>query len=149
MQYFFSCLVLFLFGHLISAVAVYLNHRFLLHGRLGRLPILKKLKRLHALHHAHAYDEVRNDYFEPAWVKAAFAVVLLGVCFISVSFSLGLLSFGLFYGYRHKSIHNTDLDSHFSIHHRHHHLVNPRCNYSGIYPSIDYIFGTAAKQQKE
>ena len=135
-------IILFCLGHIVSAVAVYLNHRFVFHGRLGRLPVLRKLRKLHIKHHLHAYDDERNYYFEPLWVKMAFFIILALVSFINIAFSLGLLSFGLLYAYRHKSIHNEDKTSYFSVHHFYHHKVDSRVNYSGVYPSIDRIFGT-------
>ena len=67
----------FTLGHILSALIVYLNHRFVFHGSLGRLPLFKASKYLHALHHAHAYDEERNNYFEPLWVKVSFCLLLL------------------------------------------------------------------------
>tara|TARA_R110000824_G_scaffold218601_1_gene405318 strand:- start:698 stop:1150 length:453 start_codon:yes stop_codon:yes gene_type:complete len=146
----FFYVVLFSIGHIIAAIAVYLNHRFVFHGKLGRLPILRNTRKLHLKHHAHAYDDVRNEYFEPLWVKVGFYlfISLVGTLF-SWAFALGLFSFGLLYSYRHKNIHNADTSSYFSIHHRYHHVVDPRYNYSGIYPSIDYLFGTASTQKKD
>ena len=143
-------LLLFILGHIISATAVYLNHRFVFHGRLGRLPLIRKLRKLHILHHLHAYDDERNFYFEPLWFKVLFYCffVSLGAC-VNWPFALGLLSFALVYSYRHNRIHNEDRTSRFSVHHYHHHKADPRTNFSGVYPIIDYIFGTAAKQEKD
>lgn len=139
-------ILLFLSGHLLSSLLVYLNHRFILHGILGKwgkLPILKQARRLHAEHHRHAYDEDRNNHFEPAWVTIGFAMImgLIGT-FISFPFALGIASFGLLYSYRHKRIHNVDMDSKFSLHHKHHHQGNARKNFSGVYPFVDRLFGT-------
>lgn len=136
-------LVLFLFGHIFSATAVYLNHRFVFHGRLGKLPLLKNLKSLHIKHHKHAYDEQRNQHFEPLWITLSLftLIIMIGIIF-SYPFSLGMFSFALVYAYRHKRIHNEDKTSHFSLHHRHHHTKNPRKNFSGVYPVIDKVFGT-------
>lgn len=33
------------------------------------------------------------------------------------------------------------------IHHRYHHAVDPRYNFSGIYPIIDFIFKTSSKHK--
>ena len=131
-------------GHCVAALAVYLNHRFVFHGELGRLPILRKARKLHILHHLHAYDDVRNDYFEPVWVQLGFYffVVLVGVL-LSWTFAVGIVSFGFLYAYRHKNIHNKDKTSIFSVHHKYHHTVDPRCNFSGVYPSIDHMFKTS------
>jgi hypothetical protein len=136
----------FLFGHIFAAILVYLNHRFVFHGKLGRLPVLRKLRRLHTLHHAHAYGEHRNDYFEPTWVKASYysLIIILGA-FVGWSFAFGIGSFGALYAYRHKAIHNSDNSSKFFFHHKYHHTVNPKVNFSGIYPEVDFLFKTGHK----
>lgn len=136
-------LVLFFVGHIFSAILVYLNHRFVFHGKLGKLPVLNKLRALHVEHHRHAYDDERNLHFEPAWVTASLliAIALVGT-FVSLPFSIGLSSFAILYAYRHKRIHNKDTTSTFSIHHRHHHTRNARKNFSGVYPVVDRMFGT-------
>jgi sterol desaturase/sphingolipid hydroxylase (fatty acid hydroxylase superfamily) len=119
--------LLIFIGHFVAAIAVYLNHRFVFHGRLGKLPVLRRLKRLHSLHHVHAYDEERNDFFEPLWVRSLFFIVIASIGYlINWGFSFGVLS----------------------IHHAYHHKKNPFTNFSGIYPFIDKIFGTMAKQPK-
>lgn len=134
---------LFLFGHIFSAILVYLNHRFVFHGKLGRLPILRSTSYLHRKHHRHAYDDDRNLYFEPLWVTVSlFSLISLIGIFINHFFALGIFSFALVYGHRHKKIHNEDKTSRFSLHHRHHHTKNSRKNFSGVYPVIDKVFGT-------
>ena len=147
MENIFAFIILFCLGHIISAIAVYLNHRFVFHGRIGRLPLIRKLRVLHLRHHIHAYDDERNDYFEPLWVKVVFYILLLLVGFLNIAFAAGLLSFALLYSYRHKSIHNKDETSRFSVHHRHHHRFNCMANFSGVYPIIDHIFGTVDKNE--
>ena len=144
--FFFNGIFLFLLGHFLAALSVYLNHRFVFHGKIGKLPILRYFRKLHGLHHAHAYDEHRNKYFEPLWFKILFFCFLFfaGI-FINFPFTLGLLSFGSLYSYRHFSIHNEDQESYFSTHHRIHHCDDYRVNFSGIYPQIDIIFGTSKK----
>ena len=145
MAYYVLCFVI---GHVLASFGVYLNHRFVFHGKLGKLPFFKFTKRLHAMHHAHAYTDDRNDYFEPLWLKIMlFALLCVIGVVVNISFALGLASFGLLYVYRHERIHNDDKTSRFSLHHQHHHTVNVKCNYSGVYPVIDYIFGTAASQK--
>ncbi len=141
---FLKYFILFALGHFLAATAVYLNHRFVFHGKLGRLPILRYFRRLHTLHHAHAYDEQRNEYFEPLWFKLLFFCLLFftGIM-ISLPFTFGLLSFGILYSYRHFSIHNDDTESHFATHHKIHHCIDHRVNFSGIYPQIDVFFGTS------
>lgn len=138
----------FLLGHCLAALAVYFNHRFIFHGSLGRLPILRKAIKLHILHHLHAYDDDRNKYFEPFWVQLGFFafVAVIGLI-LSWAFALGILSFGLLYNYRHKDIHNEDVLSYFSIHHRYHHVVDSRFNFSGVYPFIDRLFKTTPEDK--
>ena len=127
---------------------MYLNHRFVFHGRLGRLPLLRKTRKLHILHHLHAYDHERNYHFEPLWFKISFYCffVALGF-FVSWPFALGLLSFALLYSYRHRNIHNDDKTSRFSAHHYYHHKLDSRKNFSGVYPVIDRVFKTAAEEE--
>jgi hypothetical protein len=145
MEVFFNLMVAFSLGHFTSVLAVYLNHRFVFHGRLGRLPILRKFRKLHIKHHLCAYNDDKEEYFEPPWVKVVFFILVVIVGFISAPFSLGLLSFGALYAYRHKRIHSVDKTSKFSLHHAYHHKVDSRVNYSGVYPIIDYFFGTNRK----
>ena len=119
------------------------------HGRLGRLPLLRKIRKLHIKHHLHAYDCERNYHFEPLWFKVLFYYFFAALgFFVNWPFALGLLSFTLLYAYRHKSIHNKDKTSRFSTHHYYHHRYDTRKNFSGVYPVIDNIFGTAAEQEK-
>ena len=129
---------------------MYLNHRFVFHGKLGRLPLLKKTRKLHIKHHLHAYDYERNYHFEPLWFKILFYCFFTALgFFVNWPFALGLLSFALVYSYRHRSIHNNDKTSHFSTHHYYHHKLDSRKNFSGVYPVMDYIFGTSAEEEKE
>jgi len=139
----FLSAVLFALGHIISALLVYFNHRFVFHGKLGKLPILSNLRLLHIEHHRHAYDEKRNEHFEPIWVTLSlFSVIALVGLYINIPLACGMASFAAVYAYRHKRIHNKDKDSFFSIHHRYHHTRNAKRNFSGVYPVIDRIFGT-------
>jgi len=124
---------LFLFGHIFSATLVYLNHRFVFHGKLGKLPILSGLSFLHKEHHRHAYDDERNLYFEALWVTLSlFAVISLVGIFANYLFALGMISFALIYAYRHKRIHNEDKTSRFSLHHRHHHTKTLEKTFQGF-----------------
>ena len=137
--------VLYFFaGHILAALVVYLNHRYVFHGRLGRLPVLKQIKIMHARHHAHAYTDDRNDYIvTPLWAKTLVVSAVLAAGYVvGWEFATGLGSFSIVYAYRHWKIHNKDQASRFSLHHRIHHEVNPRKNFSGVYPVIDKIFGT-------
>ena len=49
LQFIFAVVV----GHLTGALVLYLNHRFIFHGKLGRFPILRSMRKLHTLHHRH------------------------------------------------------------------------------------------------
>jgi sterol desaturase/sphingolipid hydroxylase (fatty acid hydroxylase superfamily) len=136
-------LVLFLFGHALSSLLVYLNHRFVLHGKLGKLPLLKDFRQLHIAHHRHAYDDERNLHFEPLWLTGSLFFIIGGIgVLVNGYLALGMASFAGLYAYRHKRIHNKDESSYFSKHHRYHHTRNGRVNFSGIYPWIDKLFGT-------
>lgn len=135
--------VVFLLGHLCGALGFYLNHRFIMHGKLGRLPLLKNVKRLHALHHAHPYDHLRNDHLIiPVWGKILMMGLIALLSVFSFPFAMGGLSFFIYYGYRHYNIHNHDHESHFYLHHHFHHSHDSLANYSGVYPFVDKVFLT-------
>lgn len=134
--------LLFITGHSLGALVVYLNHRFVLHGRLRRWPLLKKLARLHGLHHAHHNDKNDPYIFMPLWGKLSLVFILVIIATLSLPLSLGISSFCLLYMYRHWAIHNTDTTSRFFRHHNLHHKKFPNKNFSGIYPVIDKIFNT-------
>jgi hypothetical protein len=133
-------------GHIFAALVVYFNHRYIFHGKLSRYPLLKQLTKLHALHHAHAYTEKEDEHiFAPWWARIAIGTfMILSGIILNWWFAFGLFSFSMVYAYRHWRIHHGDNVSRFSIHHRLHHKGNPHKNLSGVYPVIDYIFGTAA-----
>jgi len=135
--------ILLIIGHFLAALIVYLNHRFVYHTKLGNLPILRDFKELHFLHHAHAYDEVRNEFIlVPKTYQALILVFFISLAiFISFPLMVGFVSFAVLYSYRHYAIHNGDTTSSFYKHHHLHHK-NAKCNYSGIYPFIDSIFRT-------
>ena len=136
-------------GHFFGALIVYLNHRFIFHTKLGNLPLLRQTKKLHLMHHAHAYNEKRNKYiFVPSgWqLIIAIKILLIGI-FTNIWFAAGITTFAVLYSYRHYSIHNKDKKSVFFKHHKVHH-INPRYNFSGIYPFIDSIFGTSLKKKE-
>ncbi len=138
-----NAVVLVCFGHFSGAVAFYLNHRFVMHGKLGKLFFLKKIKRLHAIHHAHPYDRLRNRHLIiPLWGKLLMALLIGVLSLLSFSYAVGVLSFFLLYGYRHYRIHNQDRKSHFYYHHHYHHVYDLSSNYSGVYPVVDKIFKT-------
>ena len=142
-----SAAALIVVGHFSCALLIYLNHRFVFHSRLGNLPILRSIKRLHSLHHAHAYNEKRNNYIlVPAKYNVALIslVILIGI-HINTWFAIGLATFSILYSRRHYEIHNRDKASVFFKHHELHH-VNLKYNFSGIYPFIDFIFGTGLKK---
>jgi len=142
----FSAIFLIFAGHFLGALILYLNHRFVFHGKLGRLPVLSKIKRLHAMHHAHPDDIWMDEFiFVPVWARLiiATAVMAFGV-FINAWVAIGVASFMLLYSYRHYEIHTRDRTSKFHNHHGVHHAISTH-NFSGIYPFIDDIFGTALK----
>ena len=135
-------LFLFAVGHFAAAVLVYLNHRFVFHGKLRRWPLLRSMAKIHSLHHAHAYDNHDPFIFVPTLGQVVIFAALLLVAWNNIALSLGLASFSILYSHRHWAIHNTDFSSKFHHHHEHHHKKNTLSNFSGIYPFIDKIFGT-------
>lgn len=137
--------LLIIIGHILAALIVYFNHRFIFHGKLRRYPIFKSLSRLHALHHANAYSKKVDEFIHtPWWGKVLISLFLISIgLFASWYLSLGFASFAALYAYRHWSIHHNDFTSKFSIHHRLHHEKNVKKNFSGIYPIIDKIFKTS------
>ena len=138
-----SIIFLFFFGHFCGAIGFYLNHRFIMHGKLGKVSFLKKIKRLHAIHHAHPYDGLRNKHLIiPIWGKLLIAIMIACLSYLNFKFALGVLSFFILYGYRHYRIHNQDSKSHFYQHHYYHHTFDSTSNYSGVYPGIDLLFRT-------
>lgn len=134
--------ILFVLGHLTGAFGIYLNHRFILHGKLGKLPLLNKAMVMHGLHHAHSYTDDCLEYIAiPSWGWA----MLLGVTGISIAvspaFGVGLASCWLYYEIMHRYIHFEGRDGEFGQHHRRHH-EKPNINFSGVHPWIDRIFNT-------
>jgi hypothetical protein len=144
----FFALSMILLGHFIAALLVYLNHRFIFHGKLGRLPLIKHYTKFHTMHHAHAYDSKMEDHIlVPWWGQIIMTLAIMSTGFIfGIWFALGVLSFSFLYMYEHWAIHHWDKTSKASVHHRIHHLKHPFKNYSGIYPFIDDIFGTTVKE---
>ncbi|MAG27757.1 hypothetical protein CMI47_19685 [Candidatus Pacearchaeota archaeon] len=117
----------------------YCMHRFIFHGKLGRLPILKRIRKIHTTHHAKP-DDLEKAFF-PNWAKMMIAATMIAVGFISLPLAIGVCSFFPVYAYRHWTAHNGS-NMPWAIHHMNHHLVNPNKNFGGIYPVIDVIFRT-------
>ena len=129
-------------GHFVAALVLYLNHRFIFHGKLGSLPFLRNMRRLHTLHHRHTFDDEVNQFLKtPLWGKLSLSLVfILSGFIISPAFGIGLFTFALAYAYRHRAAHNGDV-SRFALHHMGHHL-KATVNFSGVYPLFDQIFFT-------
>ena len=143
-----SFLFLALLGHVIGALFLYLGHRFVFHGSLGKLPILRHFKKLHLRHHRFSYSENRNEFLViPIWGKTLILTSIGLVALVSPAVAFGLFTFALLYSHRHYAIHNEDNYSHFHFHHHHHHR-KPKVNYSGVYPVIDRLFMTYEKPKK-
>ena len=111
-------LLFLLLGHVSGALILYLNHRFVFHGRLGKISFLRPGRLLHARHHAHAYDRRRNNYIKaPAWgLLAINSLILLSGLIIDWWFAIGLITFAVLYSRRHRAIHNEDVNSKFYFH---------------------------------
>ena len=128
-----------LVGHAVGALIFYFTHRFIFHGRLGRLPILKRIKRIHTLHHAQP-ESVERAFF-PTWAKFLIATVMIVAGFINLPLAIGVCSFFPVYAYRHWKAHHGST-AYWARHHMHHHLKDPRVNFGGIYPIVDIVFRT-------
>ena len=136
-------IVWLLAGHFCGCTGFYLNHRYVMHGKLGKFKFFKKIKRLHAIHHAHPYDALRNKHLIiPVWGKILMAIMIAFLSYLNFAFAIGVLSFFLVYGYRHYRIHNQDRSSYFYQHHHYHHVYDSTTNFSGVYPIIDRLFRT-------
>ena len=124
---FISAMFMFLLGHFVAALLVYLNHRFIFHGKLGRLPIIKHYTKFHTMHHAHAYDDKMEDHmFVPWWGQLLITSAILSTSLIfGWWFAFGVLSLSLYYMYKHLAIHRWAVDSEIARHHKIHHLKNP------------------------
>jgi len=126
-------------GHCIGAFLFYFIHRFIFHGKLGKLPLLKKIRKIHTMHHTKPED--LEKLFFPNWSKVLIGTIMIGVGFINLPLAIGVCSFFPVYSYRHWNAHH-GATAHWAKHYMHHHLVNPKANYGGIYPVIDSIFRT-------
>lgn len=133
---------LILLGHWLGALLVYLNHRFVFHGKLKRLPFFRYGAKIHAMHHKYAYEDIDPYIIVPLGINIVITFSLFLVGIFSVPLSVGLSSFWFLYIYRHWAIHNADFTSYFYRHHSYHHKSNIKSNYSGIYPVIDKVLGT-------
>jgi len=130
------------FGHFLSALVIYLNHRFIMHGKLKRYRLFKGIAEIHGKHHSHAYRGSDPYLFMPMWVQVILTCLILLISIINPALALGIVSFCVLYMYRHWAIHNHDTYSRFYRHHHHHHVKDPNSNFSGAYPFIDVIFRT-------
>lgn len=144
-----SFVALLISGHTLGSLLIYANHRFILHGKLGKIGPLVRAKHLHALHHKHAYD---NDYAyfsqTPKIAVVAVWMTVASVCLLSVPFGLGLASAYVFYEYAHEKIHTSWRSSKYGQHHETHHKF-PKGNFAGVHPRIDYLFRTNHKKKTE
>lgn len=135
-------LFLLIIGHFTAALLVYLNHRFVFHGKLGTKGPLKFIRRYHTLHHAHPKGErVYDHIYMPVWARVMFVAIYVGISFVSFPFALGMLTFSIYYGYNHLAIHEKKHRNHSYFHHTLHHK-DPTVNFSGMYPFIDKLFST-------
>ena len=134
---------LFATGYYIAAIGWYLNHRFVFHGPLGKLPILKKFARAHAQHHQFAYKgDIDRYIFVPDWGHLLLFLVSSPLLFFSPMLWSGACAFACFYNMQHYAMHYGQRQSTRGRHHEFHHSVNPGVNFSGIHPIIDRVFGT-------
>jgi len=138
-------LIYFVVGYCGAALSWYLNHRFVFHGSLGRLPVLSSFRKFHTVHHRQAYTDIRNNHiFIPAWGHLLLGLISLPVLYFSIFAWIGSVFFAFVYGIRHYEMHNGDTKSFHGNHHFLHHTTHPKHNFSGVHPIIDSIFGTMA-----
>jgi sterol desaturase/sphingolipid hydroxylase (fatty acid hydroxylase superfamily) len=129
-----------------GAFAIYFNHRFVLHGKLGKLPVLRKTMIMHGLHHAHSYTDDCLDYINiPVWGWITLLSLTGLLTYLSLPMGLGLLSCWVYYEIMHRYIHFQGKDGSFGVHHRLHH-EKPNINFSGVHPWIDRIFNTTGHE---
>lgn len=145
-------LILFALGHLLGSFAIYANHRFILHGSLGKLWFLSWARRLHAMHHKHAYvedgeEDLYHRYFTrtPILAQVVVTVLLILVSIVSIPLSLGFISAWCYYEFTHRMIHGAWRSSWIGRHHELHHK-RPKGNFAGVHPWMDTIFKTKHKR---
>mgnify|MGYP001199319134 FL=1 len=139
-------IILTVSGFFFTSLLFYLNHRFVGHGPLGKLPLLKYIRKMHMIHHRNDYNEKRNEHLLlPLSAKFLFLLAFLLICLISVPFAIGCLSYSIYYEWLHYKMHNDDQAGVCSRHHYIHHRESSKHNFSGTMPFIDKIFGTYLK----
>ena len=89
----------------------------------------------------HAKPEDLEKAFFPWWAKVLIAITMAGVGLLSLPLAIGICSFFPVYAYRHWKAHNGST-AYWAKHHMHHHLKNPKANFGGIYPIVDFVFRT-------
>ena len=137
-----QALFLLVLGHFTAAFLVYLNHRFIFHGKLGKIGPFKDIRKYHSLHHAHAWGDKMYYYIlVPWWARILFLSIYVAISFVSVAFAVGLATFSTYYAYNHFAIHKKSHRRHSFYHHSLHHS-DAKVNFSGMYPFIDRLFST-------
>ena len=130
-------------GFFVTSLMFYLNHRFVGHGKLGKLPLLRYIRRMHMIHHRNDYNDKRNDHLLlPIGAKLLFLAAFILISFVSVSFAIGYIAYVFYYEWLHYKMHNDDQTGVCSRHHFIHHRKSAKHNFSGTMPLIDRIFGT-------
>lgn len=139
-------LVSFILGVLLWTFLEYVIHRFLGHEHKGKNPF----KVEHLEHHKKVH------YFAPAYKKAAVAVMVAAVLFltlnlllawqIALSFVIGLVGMYAFYEATHARFHRKGpIAKPFIIlrkHHFYHHFHQPKMNHGVTTRFWDRVFGT-------
>lgn len=131
--------IIFITGHIFGALLFYCFHRFIFHGKLGKIKLLSSIRRIHTRHHAKPDSLERALFPKWSWFLIAISIATIGL--VSISFAIGFCSFFPVYSYRHRKAHDGS-DAHWARHHMHHHKKNPHVNFGGIYPILDILFGT-------
>lgn len=132
-------LILFFLGHFALAVGMYLNHRFVFHGRVPKW--LSWWKHLHTQHHRHEFESDYEKYDGIplwGWLIISFVVVLL--CLASPPFGFGVASYAVTYELVHYASHKRL--GRLWQHHMNHHWQHARRNYATFWTFIDKVGGT-------
>ena len=134
-------------GHFFMALFLYLNHRFIFHGRLGTMKILKPWKKIHTMHHKNDYKENWKKFaLIPWWGWICISAVCCVVGYLTNAFfGIGVFSYFISYEVVHYYLHKHPLKGNISNFHYYHHRKNPKKNFATFYLFIDKAFGTYKK----
>lgn len=137
-------LILFVFGHLLMSLFFYCNHRFIFHGKLGKLPLLRSWRRVHTNHHRDYFgsDKKKAVGLLPIWGWGLFIAACFSFGFLNPWLAAGLFSYVITYEIAHSMAHLDPKRFRWTwMHHLHHHK-NVKKNFASIYVFWDKMFRT-------